>query len=349
MKTTAENTFSKIGRWPLHLLFWALSFYVLAKFFAYDEELAPVDWIYTFLFHLSIWAAVYPNLLWLIPRFLRTGKYLAYGLLLTGFALLAVGFNFLIFNDLADKIFSGYFFISYYGFWEILQFIAVYLGLTSLLKLSKGWFRYLRSERRLEQLEREKVDAELSALRSQVNPHFLFNSLNNLYSLALDDDRRTPGLILRLSSMMRYLLYETNVPMVPLEKEIEHLQNFVEMQRLRVGEQADIQFSVHGKTEGVEVAPLLFLPLVENGFKHGVKGETAGAFIHLHLQVAENQLVFEVKNNQGEVDEVSPTEAKGVGLANLRRRLELLYPDRHELEVNDGEDTFTVILKLKLA
>lgn len=348
MNLTAQLQDISRNRWLHHLLFWALSFFVLARFFAYESTLSAVDWIYTLLFHLSVWLAVYPNLLWLIPTFLRVGKYISYALLLSLALLAAVGFNFLTFNYLSDLLFPGYYFIAYYGFLEILEFMVVYVAITSLLKLSKGWFRYLEAQRQFDGLKREKLDAELAALKSQVNPHFLFNSLNNLYSLALDQDSRTPAIILRLSDMMRYLLYESNVPAVPLSKEVEHLRNYVEMQRLRVGNKADIHFEINGETYSKMVAPLLFLPLVENGFKHGIKGETAGAFIRICLDAGPGQLIFKVENNKGTVDEVEKDAARGVGLQNLRRRLELLYPGQHQLETTEGIHVFTAVLRLKL-
>ncbi|MBI5917700.1 MAG: histidine kinase [Bacteroidetes bacterium] len=332
-----------------HTLFWVLSFYVLGRLFAYSDEIVTVDLIYTFLFHFSVFFAVYSNLLWLIPAYLRAEKYSVYFLLLAIVAAMAVGINLLTFNYLSDLLFPGYYFIAYYGFWDILQFILVYIVVTTLIKLSKGWFQYLETQGKLSRLEREKSTAELSALKSQVNPHFLFNSLNNLYSLALDKDARTPDIILRLSQTMRYLLYESNADFVPLEKEIEHLANFVEMQRLRVGEKVKINFTVAGEPAEKQVAPLLFLPLVENGFKHGVKGETEGAFIFIHLQILDNQLVFKTENNKGTVDEVEKGEFRGVGLQNLRRRLDLIYPGKHRLEITDGISTFTVTLQLDLA
>ena len=335
------------NRWLQHLLFWALSFYVLARLFAYENTVTKVDWIYTFLFHLSIWPAVYPNLLWLIPNFLRAGKYLVYGILAVVIALAAAGLNLLIFNYLSDFLFPDYYFIAYYGFFDILEFIVVYLAVTSLLKLSKSWFQHQETQRQLNRLEREKLDAELSALKGQVNPHFLFNSLNNLYSLALDQDARTPGIILRLSQMMRYLLYESNVPMVPLEKEIEHLQNFMEMQKLRVGDSVKVSFDIEGDVGKTQVAPLLFLPLLENGFKHGIKGDLKDAFISILLKIEAKRLIFKVENNKGTVDEVEPERYRGVGLQNLRRRLDLLYPGRHRLEVTDGDKVFSVVLELQ--
>jgi len=333
-----------------HSLFWAFSFFVLLRIFAYSEEITTVDLIYTFLFHLSIWPAVYLNISWLIPRYFQAGKYLIYVLLLSVEIILSVGFNLAIFNYLSDFLFPGYYFIAYYEFWEIAQFIVAYIVITSLIKLSKSWFKYREIQDKLRQLESEKATAELDALKAQVNPHFLFNSLNNLYSLALDKDERTPGIILRLSEMMRYLLYESNANFVPLEKEIGHLHNYVEMQKLRVGEQVNIHFEVTGEPAGKQVAPLLFLLLVENGFKHGIKGDTEGTFIHVQLQITENQLVFKTKNNKGAVDDVEKGQySGGVGLENLRRRLNLLYPGKHQLVITDGISTFTAVLKIELA
>lgn len=342
LKNTARNRILQHG------LFWALSFYVLMRLFAYSDEISTVDLIYTFLFHISLWMAVYINLLWLIPRFLRAGNYGLYFLSGCAAALVAVGFNLLTFNHFSDFLFPGYYFIAYYDFWDILQFIGVYMVVTTLIKLSKGWFQYLETQGKLSRLEQEKSIAELNALKSQVNPHFLFNSLNNLYSLALDKDDRTPGLLLRLSQTMRYLLYESNADFVPLEKEIEHLSNFVEMQRLRVGEQVNIHFEISGDPSGKEVAPLLFLPLVENGFKHGVKGDTEGTFINIHLQILDDQLVLKTENNKGTQEELEKGQYRGVGLQNLRRRLELIYPGKHHLHIVDGIHTFTVVLKIEL-
>lgn len=332
-----------------HLLFWAVSFYVLARVFSYSDEIGKVEVIYTFLFMLSLWLAVYPNLLWLIPRFLSTGEYLWYFLLLALNTVAAVGLNLFTFNHLSDIIFPGYYFIAYYNFWDIMQFVGVFIIAGSLIKLSKGWFQNQEIHRRVSQLEREKSDAELSALKAQINPHFLFNSLNNLYSLALEGDAQTPEILLRLSDMMRYQLYETNVPEVPLEKELEHLRNYMEMQKLRVGNQVKVLFEQSGETGGLKVAPLLFLPLVENGFKHGVKGETQGAFIVVSCVLNARHLVFTVENNKGQVDVVEKGGFNGVGLQNLRRRLGLIYPGKYDLTITDGIKVFTAILKLDLA
>lgn len=336
------------NNWYQHGLFWVLSMYVLARIFAYSDTLSSVDWIYTFLFHLSLIAVVYLNIRWLIPDYLRKNRYILYLIFSLCVIFLGIGIHLITFDYLADLLFPGYYFIGYYGFWEILEFMLVYFVISSLLKFSKSWFEQIRTAHEMEQLAKEKLDAELTALKSQINPHFLFNCLNNLYSLSLDLDHRTPDLILQLSYMMRYLLYETNVSKVSLDQEIAHLENYIDLQKLGIGESSTIRFDIQGKTTDRMIAPLLFLPLVENGFKHGIKGDTEGAFIHIFLEIKADELIFKVENNKDDSEKKEGRSSEGVGLKNLRRRLELLYPDQHQLQVIDGIRTFMVVLKINL-
>lgn len=336
----------KNNRWLQHLLFWAFSFYVLNRLFAkeYGDELLKVNLIYTALFHLSLLLVVYLNLLVFIPRFLSKGKYLLYAIFIVGGILLGIYFNFFTFDYLSNKLFSDYYFISYFQFKDIAQFMVVYIVITTLLKFSKSWFQLTENQRFIDQLEREKSNAELNALKLQINPHFLFNSLNNLYSLALDKDERIPELILKLSQGMRYMLYESNDHFVPLKKEIEYLKNYLELQRLRTHNRAKIDFSIDGNLEKIKIPPMIFIPFVENGFKHGIKGDIDNSFINIQLKIDGKKLIFKTQNNKGEIDEVEPQEFRGFGLKNVKRRLELLYPKNHELTIDDGEKTFTVEL-----
>ncbi|MEZ4953494.1 MAG: histidine kinase [Saprospiraceae bacterium] len=215
-------TFEEVvrNRWLQHCLFWILSFYILWRLFTYSEEVEWVDIIYTFLFHWAIIFVVYTNIQLLIPKFLEKKKYWTYIFSLIGLILSGIAINAITFGWLADLIFPNYYFIDYYDFSDILEFIVSYLLITSLFKFSKGWFRQLEAKQKIGILEKEKTVAELNALKTQINPHFLFNSLNNLYSLSLDNDKRTPRIILRLSEMMRYLLYETEVQKVSLQKKL---------------------------------------------------------------------------------------------------------------------------------
>lgn len=331
-----------------HLLFWLLSFYILFRLFCTDEKYVETDLIYTFLFHISLVVMVYLNLLFLIPMFFQQKRYGSY---LLGFlVVLAIGtlLNHLSFQYLADWLFSSYYFISYYEWRDILEFTFTYMALSTLLHLSKSWFELNEKNKAINKLEREKLDTELQSLKSQINPHFLFNSLNNLYSLSLDKDQRLPDLLLRLSDNLRYMLYESGDQLVPLQKELQFLENYIDLQRLRAPERVDIQFSVEGKVKDKSIAPLLLIHFVENAFKFGAKGSDRGAYVHIGCQIYDNHLQFTVNNNKGKLA-LTASEAGGIGLSNSRKRLALLYPNRHQLRIEEDEAHFHVFLSLTLS
>ncbi len=331
-----------------HLLFWAFSFYVLLRIFSVDSELRSIDYIYDGLFHLTLLPAVYFNLMVLIPQLFNKGKYLLY-LFSVGLTLLAFSqLNIWFFDHLVDVLLSGYYFISYYELPDILQFFGAYLIFTTLLKLSKAWFQLSEAEVKLSVTRQEKLDAELEALKSQVNPHFLFNSLNNLYALTLKDSKRASGAILKLSEVMRYMIYEAKDELVPLEKEVAFIESYLALQKLRSDQRAEINFLVHGEVAGKRVAPLLFIHFIENSFKHGVKGETGPSFVTISLSVTGVHLHFSIVNNKGTVDDVENSKYGGIGIENVKKRLQLIYPQKHQLQIIDGRDTFSVDLKLDL-
>ena len=230
----------RVGRIRIlqHLLFWVISFFILVRFFNTSNQVEKIDVIYTLIFHVSLLTGVYINLILLIPHFLRKKKYLIYVLLLIATIAGTSGFNLITFDKWIDYILPGYYFISFYDFADILKFVVIYISLTTLLKLSKGWFMLMETNQQLMKVEQEKTKTELMALRSQINPHFLFNSLNSIYSLAMKGSEKTPKIILLLSDLMRYMLYETNEELVPLKKEVQYLENYIELQKLRSEENA---------------------------------------------------------------------------------------------------------------
>ena len=330
-----------------HTLFWALSFYILLRLFAYNLEISRIDYIYNFLFHLSLWSVVYINLQLLIPRLLRPRKYFWYGVSIITTASAGTVLNLFIFNEIADQLFPGYYFIAFYDFWDIFQFMAVYLSATTLLKLSKGWFQLERQTKKINRLESEKMQAEMRALKAQIDPHFLLNTLNNLYSLALDSDTRTAELLLRLSQSMRYRLYECGEEKVSLQGEVNFIRNYLELQQLRLGRQPNISWKIDGQIENKKIAPLLFMPYIENAFKHGLRGSYEQAFLKIHLSISDEELKFFVENSKPpQYKTVTHISSSGIGLQNTQKRLELLYPNRHQLEIIDKPDTFTVNLKI---
>lgn len=333
-----------------HLAFWLFAFLILAGFFAkeYGSTFLTLNLIYTGLFLISIVIIVYLNLLLLIPRFLQANQWLSYAFALAFTMLLGIGLHLLTFEYLSDFLFPGYYFISYYEIKDLFNFMAVFLAGTTLLKLAKGWFQLSEQKKKINRLEREKLDVELGALKSQINPHFLFNSLNSMYALSLDQDPKVPELLLKLSSGMRYMLYETNDHFVPLEKELDYLNNYLDLQRLRTDQAAAIKFEIQGEVNQQKIAPLIFIPFVENAFKHGIKGATEQVFIDMRLVINADHLLFKVENNKGQVDENLPSSKYfgGLGLENVKKRMELIYKHQYKLEITNSKDRFLVDLKI---
>jgi LytS/YehU family sensor histidine kinase len=199
---------------------------------------------------------------------------------------------------------------------------------------------------RLEEKE-ERLKSELSFLRSQISPHFIFNVLNSLVYLIRSKSSQAETVTIKLSELMRYMLYESSDAQVPLQKEVEYLQNYVELQKIRFEEDVDIRLQIEGTAQGQLIEPLLMIPFVENAFKHGV-GAVQQPIIDISLIIKEKALVFTVKNkvhNGSSNEDKDP--ASGIGLRNVQRRLELLYPEKHELVFGENGAWFNVSLTLK--
>lgn len=194
------------------------------------------------------------------------------------------------------------------------------------------------------QLEKEKLEAELKFLKSQIHPHFLFNTLNNLYALALNESNKTPAMVHRLSELMSYMLYDSHQQLVALEKEVNHLQHYIALEQLRYDE-LEVTFSNYVNKDDVKIAPLLMLPFVENCFKHGDKVHQG--WIHIDLSVIDDVLTFKTENNKPERS-VEPS-GRGIGLDNVKKRLAHEYALRHDLQIFDTSDTYLVVLQLSLS
>ncbi len=324
-----------------HILFWCLSFLILMNILKVSAEIKRIDLIYTAIFHVPIILIVYLNLKVLFPLFLEKGKYFLYGIFVFGAVILGAGFYIVLFDRWIDYIFTGYYFIAYYSFWDISLYFVIYIFLTSLFRLARGYFR-------LHEIEKEKTLTELKALKSQINPHFLFNSLNSIYSLARKNSTQTPQKIVQLSDLMRHIIYESDVDFIPLEKEVEMVKNYIELQNLRTSEKDKIKLEVLGEIKDNKIAPLLFLPFVENSFKHGLKGGAKNIFVDIRIEVSESILNFEIENSKGKTSEVNDSKYKGFGIENVKKRLELIYPKLHSLKISDNKNTFKVLLQVQL-
>lgn len=329
------------NRFLQHLFFWCLSFLVLMNVLKVSAEIKTIDLIYAAIFHIPIVAVVYINLRLLFPFFLEKGKYLLYSLLILSLIALGSGFYLVLFNKWVDYFFEGYYFIAFYGFWDISLYFAVYLVATSLLRLARGWFR-------LQEIESERNKAELKALRSQINPHFLFNSLNSIYSLARKNSKEVPEKIVQLSDLLRHIIYDSDRDFIPLEKEIGMIRNYITLQNLRTDEQHKINLHVDGEVKEKMIAPMVILPFVENSFKHGLKGGADNAFVNILLTVSDHKLDLKIANSKGKSAGETDLRYQGIGIENVRKRLEMLYPGRHKLKITETEQTFTVDLQIEI-
>lgn len=206
----------------------------------------------------------------------------------------------------------------------------------------------IRATTRTLRLERDNLNLEVSFLRSQLNPHFLFNTLNNIYSLSIRNDALAADLIMHLSEMMRYTLYDSNTDKVSLVMEADFLKNYVELESVRYGQNASIHFDCDTEKIGDQViAPLLMFPFVENAFKYSHSTTASKCWIQGSLEVTGNQLRFEMSNSKGEIPE-GRKPAGGIGLSNTRKRLILLYPDQHMLFIENNPEYYKVVLTLTL-
>lgn len=286
----------------------------------------------------------YLNLHYFLPKYLLKKRYLAYftavTLSVTGYLAAQSLFDFYLYGYVVGPMRNSDLIESLsYNFFSTLW----YLGLMLALKLSIDWYG---QQLIIQKITVEKLNAEVNFLRAQVNPHFLFNILNSLYALTLKKSTLAPDVVLKLSEMMEYMLYDSTDAKVLLEKEITYLNNYMELERLRFSPGVVIDLTIDGELNGQEIAPLLLLPLVENGFKHGLSKQTANSWLTAKITLDQSTLKVIIEN--GKPPSVAGKSKGGIGLDNLRKRLELIYPTKHTLELEDKKNAFLVKLVIEL-
>jgi sensor histidine kinase YesM len=316
-----------------HLAFWCFFIFI---FWQQDPE-ATIQEYFAFFKVLGVSASVvYVNLYFLFPRYFFARKYFIYFFLLVstiGFATLLLRIIFPLGNaNFALPVFQH--FIN-------LLFIIV---ITSSFKFFR---EYSRKQELLIKAENKQLKAELNLLKAQVHPHFLFNTLNNLYGLITQNqNQQASDVTLKLADLMRYLLESSKTDFVNLNKEIQFIDDYLSLEKIRLSQKTDIKFMVSGLNKELFVAPLLFIPLVENAFKHGINTIFTDSFAHFSLSVQGNEIFFEAINSVGKSTENS--EKSGTGLENLKKRLQLIYSQKHQLDIEQTANQFKVILHIQL-
>ncbi|HYF29864.1 MAG TPA: histidine kinase [Chitinophagaceae bacterium] len=303
-----------------------------------------------FFFLIGQMAITYWTIDFLFPRFFLKKKYV----LFTASFLLSLVIATLAQMALNLYVYHSYIYPAFFngesrhpgGFWSLRLFLQSLLMLypTSMIALFvKAITHWYQSQQKLEEVEKRQLYSEIKYLQSQIHPHFFLNTLNNLYGLALQKSDVAPEVILQLSDLMKYMLYDANTPKVPLEKEVHHIQNYIELEKIRYNDGYDIFFKQRGDFQNVSIAPLLLLPFVENAFKHGLSASVNGAWISIDLETRDNFISFKVENSR---PPKTRNERPGLGLANVKRRLDLLYAHTHQLEVCQKDDLYSVSLTI---
>jgi len=204
-----------------------------------------------------------------------------------------------------------------------------------------GWF--FQQWKWMKTLESKKTKAELSLLKNQINPHFFFNTLNNLYGLTVEKSDDAPNVVLKLSDMMRYTIYMSKEDFVPLKDEVDYLKNYIELHKIRYQKKVDIQFT-YSNISDYQIAPLLYIIALENAFKHGAEKLTVHAYIHINISTNDGTILFEIENN---FEAPESNQDFGIGLDNLKQRLQLLYPKKHQLIIESSNSVYKFTLKLE--
>ena len=328
----------------IHLLFWVtiviIPFYMLN---IRENHISPED-AYFIVQHIFNVIVFYLEYLILIPFIIKKknlNKAIYYG---AAFFILLAAARFLV-NPSIREILGAFHMAPSIGrqIFFAFNWTLLFSFYSVIIYLSIEWFK----ERQIRfELIRQKQQSEIDLLKSQVNPHFLMNTLNNLYSLVYQGSKNAEDAILKLSDLMRYMLYDTKAEYVSLEKEIKYLHSFIELQLLRFTHKDFIEFEIKGDPSGKLIAPMLLVPFVENAFKHGNKN-LQGLGIKINMIIEENRLAFNVTNMKASKSADKINES-GIGLSNIKKRLEFQYAGKHELKINDGPELFEARLTIDL-
>lgn len=324
-----------------HVLFWCFMLIFLVLLNRSDDSLTVVlgKNFLNILFFITI---TYVNILYLIPEILSKNRTILYAIALVGIAMLLtpikIALFYLLHND--DSISQIYYVENYH-----LPFLELIL-ISVASAIYKLFTDIIFHQNKTRELEKQNLTSELKFLKSQIDPHFFFNTLNSLYALTLKKSDQAPGTVLKLSNMMRYMLYECNDRTVPLQKEIDYIKNYIDLESIRHGNDFKVNLTIEGDAEGKEIMPLIFSPFVENSFKHGMRTQSENNFVDISLKIKDDHLFFNIENSNSKIEKNK--YIGGIGLENVKRRLNLVYPEKHMLRIKNERDTYLVELYLKL-
>ena len=350
MQNLSLNSLVKKTDYHRPLLFngvlWSLALIILLFIFSKGKSPITVDYIYTLTFLSALAVPVLINFYILIPRFLKQEKYVLY---IVSFTINLFVFAILsgwLLQPILDSLFSNYFFISYLTKSSIFLVFTIFLMASTLLKLAEDWFYFNTKENNILRLKNQQIETQLTALRAQINPHFLFNSLNVIYALALEKKEGITTAIVQLSDILRYVIYDSDTERVALKDEMVLLKNYIAFQNHRVETQIATSIKINFENEDFKIYPMLLLPLLENSYKHGIIAGETNTPIKINLLQQDHKFTFSIENANLNTKNSLDNRHSGVGLENLRNNLNLVYKNQHQLKIEASKDLFKVILTI---
>ncbi len=321
-----------------HLLL--IIFSLLVLYYSEPEYSEPTETYSRLVTFFLILILAYTNMYFLVPKFLFKNKYIIYGL----FVLIGIFLISLVLKITAD-IFKPYLLPHQddnFGFLQISFVIIIIISASAAIKLFQQW---MQDSQRITELEQAKTNAELEQLKNQINPHFLFNMLNNANVLTKKDPEKASQVLMKLSDLLRYQLYDSARDNVLLTSDIHFLEDFLNLEKVR-RDNFDFVISKEGNLSGVQIPPLLFISFVENAVKHN-NDSAKSSYVNLFFEISNSELFFKCVNSKPILKAVNTTSG-GLGLANIKRRLELLFPLSHTIKIEDSPETYSVTLSIKL-
>ncbi|MBC7883956.1 MAG: histidine kinase [Saprospiraceae bacterium] len=339
----------KLKSWTRHDSFYHLIFWMSLFVVMFVTSISSMGWVEAFLtdiVNVVFFALIaYFNYFILFPKYLKDKNlWWHFGALaLTSVLLTPIKTICLYFISNGNNILQ-----THYVENQLYIFLSTFFVGTSttIYKVMNDW---LIQQRNKKDLESQTLQSELKFLKSQINPHFLFNTLNSLYALTLKKSDLAPEIVLKLSEMMRYMLYECNEKEVPLRKEINYMQNYLELEKLRHGAKMLIDFKINGHIDGQKISPLILIPFIENSFKHGINNQVSQGFVNLELNVMEHDIQMIIENSKSTSrPKIGEKRTGGIGLVNVKRRMDILYADHHHLEIKESPNTYKIELNLNL-
>lgn len=327
---------------------WLSAFIILLFIFSRGQRPITVDYVYTVGFLISLALPSVINLYTFMPRLLKKEKYILYCLAFIINLLIFSQLHIVFFKPILNNLFPNYFFISYHSNTNPIITFSIFLVATTLIKLSEDWFHFNRNENRELRIKNQQIETQLSNLRAQINPHFLFNSLNVIYALAIEKKEGITDAIVQLSDILRYIIYDADTKRISIKEEIKLLDNYIKFQKFRVHGFNNITFNSSIENESLTLYPMLLLPLLENSFKHGLKGNLKDTFILINIFQKNHIFKFSIENNMLLDASNEKLQYSGVGLEHIKNNLNLVYPEQHEFKITKTETTFKVDITITL-